>query len=103
MGTRNEHGPTKLCPRGDEHEPHTWDAPGVPKAWCPGIRVVGHVGTRKASAASPATEPEAPKKAELGRVGQAILTVVALAIVTPLVAILWAWAAGVVRSLGGLW
>lgn len=55
------------------------------------------------SQADATPEPEAPKKPELGRVGQTILTVVALAIVTPLVAILWAWAAGVVRSLGGLW
>lgn len=43
------------------------------------------------------------KRHELGPVGRIVSSVVLLAIVTPLVGILWAWAAGVVRGLGGLW
>lgn len=57
----------------------------------------------KPSAADATPEAEAPKKPELGPVGRWATGIVALAIVTPLVAILWAWAAGFVRSLGGLW
>ncbi|UYL85362.1 hypothetical protein SEA_HAGER_69 [Microbacterium phage Hager] len=53
-----------------------------------------------ASAADATPEAEAQKKPELGRVGQTILTVVSLAILTPFIAILWAWAAEVVRSFG---
>lgn len=53
-----------------------------------------------ASAADATPEAETPKKGELGPVGRWVTGIVALAIVTPFVAILWAWAAGVVRSLG---
>lgn len=56
-----------------------------------------------ASAADATPETEAPKKGELGPVARWVTGIVALAVVTPLVAILWAWAAGVIRSLGGLW
>ena len=56
-----------------------------------------------ASAADATPEAEAPRKPELGPVGRWVTGIVALAIVTPFVAILWAWAAGVIRSLGGLW
>ncbi len=55
------------------------------------------------SPADATPEAEAPKKAELGPVGKVDTGVVSLAILTPLIAILWAWALGVVRDLGGLW
>lgn len=41
-----------------------------------------------------------PEPKPLGKVGQTILTVVALAILAPFVAILWAWAGDVFRSFG---
>lgn len=41
-----------------------------------------------------------PEPAPLGKAGQIIVTVVALAILTPFVAILWAWAGQVYRSFG---
>lgn len=41
-----------------------------------------------------------PEPKPLGKVGQAVLTVVALAILAPFVAILWAWAGDVFRSFG---
>lgn len=56
---------------------------------------IGPVGSR--TDATP--EPEAPKPAPLGPVGRWALGIVALAIVTPFVAILWAWAVGVVNTL----
>ena len=43
------------------------------------------------------------KEAELGPVGRVVLGVVGLAILVPFLGILWAWAAGVVQHLGGLW
>ena len=43
------------------------------------------------------------KTDELGPVGKAVLSVVGLAILTPFVGILWAWAMGVVRGMGGAW
>ncbi|QLF84391.1 hypothetical protein SEA_KARATE_67 [Microbacterium phage Karate] len=52
------------------------------------------------SQADATPEAEAPKKQELGPVGKWVVGIVALAIVTPFVAILWAWAAEVVRSFG---
>jgi len=41
-----------------------------------------------------------PEPKPLGKVGQAVLTVVALAILAPFVGILWAWGMDVVRSFG---
>ena len=41
-----------------------------------------------------------PEPKPLGKVGQVILTSVSLAIVCPFIAILWAWAGGIYRSLG---
>lgn len=52
------------------------------------------------SQASPTPEPEAPKKGEMGPVGRWFTGIVCLAIVTPFIGILWAWAAEVVRSFG---
>ena len=43
----------------------------------------------------------ASEKKELGKVGQIIATVVALAILVPFIGILWAWAADVIKSFGG--
>lgn len=54
----------------------------------------------KPSAARPAAEAGAPKAAPMSPVARWVTGIVALAIVTPFVAILWAWAVGVVRSLG---
>ncbi len=50
-----------------------------------------HGGSR----ADATPESEAPKKPELSPVARWVTGIVALAVVTPLVAILWAWAAGV--------
>jgi hypothetical protein len=47
---------------------------------------------------------EAKKPGELSRAGKVTVSVVALAILAPFVAILWAWAAHVVEFLsGGAW
>lgn len=46
---------------------------------------------------------EQANRPELGRVGKIIVSAVALAILTPFIAILWAWARGVVQVMGGLW
>lgn len=64
-----------------------------------------HWGYRGAEGDPPAivTMPAGRPAQQLGKVGQAVTSVVALAILTPLIGIVWAWAAGVVRGLGGLW
>ena len=54
----------------------------------------------KPSQASATAEAGAPKAAPVGPVARWVMGVVALAIVTPFIGILWAWAADVVRSFG---
>lgn len=46
---------------------------------------------------------EPAKRQELGQVGKIIVSAVALAILAPFVAILWAWAGTVVRAMGSGW
>lgn len=52
------------------------------------------------SQADATPEPEAPKTAPMSPVARWVTGIVALAIVTPFVAILWAWAMGAVRGMG---
>ncbi|USH45265.1 membrane protein [Microbacterium phage Potty] len=84
------------------HHPHYWRVmPDGTRTHVPGQGVVVWCDRREEGSQADATpEAEAPKKQELGPVGKWVVGIVALAIVTPFVAILWAWAAEVVRSFG---
>ena len=57
----------------------------------------------KPSAASATPERKREQAAPMSPVARWVTGIVALAIITPFVAIIWAMAAGVIRSLGGLW
>ncbi|QLF84550.1 membrane protein [Microbacterium phage Rie18] len=84
------------------HYPHYWRVlPDGTRTHQPGEGVVVWCDRKEEGSAADATsEPESPKKAELSPVGKWSVGIVALAIVAPFVAILWAWAADVVRSFG---
>jgi len=43
------------------------------------------------------------KKQEFGPVGKVVAGAITVAILVPFIGILWSWAAGVVRDIGGLW
>lgn len=62
-----------------------------------------YASTENLGAEQPDTpsEPGGEKGGELGPVGKVVVSVVALAILTPFIGILWAWALNVVRDMGG--
>lgn len=62
-------------------------------AWCSGYHGAEQPDTP--------SEADGEKGSELGPVGKVVVSVVALAILTPFIGILWAWALNVVRDIGG--
>lgn len=74
------------------------------KTYLAGARSTEHlVAHKKKGTRLVLEDATSEQKPELGPVGKWAVGIVSLAIVVPFVGILWAWAAGVVRSLGGLW
>ncbi|QGH74020.1 hypothetical protein SEA_AESIR_67 [Microbacterium phage Aesir] len=85
------------------HHPHYWRVmPDGTRTHTPGQGIVVWCDRQEDGSAADATaQAGAPKSGELGPVGKWVLGIVALAIVTPFVGILWAWALNVVRDMGG--
>lgn len=106
--------PVKGCYRwsGDEpHFAHNWKEISTLKTFrCPGMADITvtqrgqHVAPKvpKRSARAATTEAGRPKGAEVSPAGAVIGYGILLGVSVPFIGILWAWAASVVRSFGGL-